>query len=443
MSFPAYPAYKESGQQWIGCVPQSWQCRQVSYIFGTISSGTTPPTDAEKYYDGDICWVTTGELRESIITDTEKRVTHDAIRELSALKVYPPGTLLIALYGATIGRVGILGVNACTNQACCALAHPTSFEISFAYYCLIAVREHLLVIASGGGQPNINQDKIRALRLPVPPHDEQFAIASFLDHETAKIDALVAEQERLIALLKEKRQAVISHAVTKGLDPNAPMKDSGVEWLGQVPVDWTIVKLEHITEITAGFAFDSSLFGFDGIPVIRMSDFGEGRLFSDDAKRVFPEHVPSKSYAQAGDVILGLSGSINNFAVVNEEDMPVAINQRIAILRCRQDVQKFILYYIMGGMFVNQIVADLPETTIQNVSMGQVRGCRLALPPAMSIQQIVSVLDRDVDQINVLTTEASHAITLLRERRAALISAAVTGKIDVRGVIAVPAAEAA
>ena len=123
--------------------------------------------------------------------------------------------------------------------------------------------------------------------------------------------------------------------------------------------------------------------------------------------------------------------------------MPVAINQRIAILRCRQDVQKFILYYIMGGMFVNQIVADLPETTIQNVSMGQVRGCRLALPPAMSIQQIVSVLDRDVDQINVLTTEASHAITLLRERRAALISAAVTGKIDVRGVIAVPAAEAA
>lgn len=138
MSFPRYPEYKDSGVEWLGEVPAHWGVPRMPWLFRVISSGTTPPSDESKYYDGDICWVTTGELRESTITDTEKKVTQEALEELSALRVYPVGTLLIALYGATIGRLGFLGVEACTNQACCALANPISVMPRFVFYVLLA-----------------------------------------------------------------------------------------------------------------------------------------------------------------------------------------------------------------------------------------------------------------------------------------------------------------
>lgn len=209
---------KDSGIAWIGKMPHLWGLQRLSWLFNTISSGTTPPSEDQKYYGGDINWVTTGELRESIITDTAKKVTHEAVSELSALRVYEPGTLLIAMYGATIGRLGVLGAPATTNQACCAMADPKGVSVAFMSYVLLAAREHLLVLASGGGQPNINQDKLRSLRIATPTLTEQEAIASYLDYETSEIDAAIADAMKAIELSKERRAALISAAVTGKID---------------------------------------------------------------------------------------------------------------------------------------------------------------------------------------------------------------------------------
>ena len=164
------------------------------------------------------------------------------------------------------------------------MAHPRDIDVLFAFYCLVAAREHLLVIASGGGQPNINQDKIRSLRLPHPSLPEQSAIAAFLDRETGKIDALVAEQERLMALLKEKRQAVISHAVTMGLNPNAKMKPSGVEWLGEVAQGWEVTRLKFLAEVQGGIAKgrDVSNVMTIQVPYIRVANVQAGYLDLDE-----------------------------------------------------------------------------------------------------------------------------------------------------------------
>lgn len=209
---------KDSGVQWIGELPRTWTAQRLSWLFNTISSGTTPSGDRPEYYGGDINWVTTGELRESVIVDTVKKVTRQALVDHSALVVHPTGALLIAMYGATIGRLGFLGAPACTNQACCVFVGPTTVETKFAFYALSAGREHLILIASGGGQPNINQDKLRSLRIALPPMTEQRAIVDYLDAECIRIDALVEKATGVIAILREYRSALITAAVTGKID---------------------------------------------------------------------------------------------------------------------------------------------------------------------------------------------------------------------------------
>ena len=205
-------------------LPSNWKLLPIKYGFDLIGSGTTPPTGQEDYYGDFMPWVTTSELRESVIKATEKCVSEFAIKEFTALKIYPPNTILFAMYGATIGRVGILGVNACVNQAVCALAKPTEFDHRFTYYSLQSARDYLLGLASGGGQPNLNAEKIINLKLPCPPLPEQRAIADYLDRETTRLDTLIAAKEHLLELLAEKRRSVITHVVTRGLNADAPLE---------------------------------------------------------------------------------------------------------------------------------------------------------------------------------------------------------------------------
>ena len=211
---------KDSGVEWIGEVPAEWERRKISHSFTQIGSGTTPPTGQHEWYsDSGIPWVTTGELRENVITGTTKYVTPDAIEEFSALRIYPVGALAIAMYGATIGRLGILGVQAATNQACCVLAGEIFLSVRFAYYWLLASKQPIIdLYAVGGGQPNINQEIIANLRVPAPGIDEQREITNFLDGAVARIDLLTEKTQLSIDLLKERRSALIIASVTGQID---------------------------------------------------------------------------------------------------------------------------------------------------------------------------------------------------------------------------------
>lgn len=214
---PAAPM-KNSGVEWLGQVPAHWEVKRLSYVFSTISSGTTPPSDQAAYYDGEVNWVTTGELRERAILQTAKQVSDAALRTFSALKIYQPGTLLIAMYGATIGRLGWLAAPAATNQACCAFADPVGAETRFVFRYLQAARESIILLASGGGQPNISQEKLRSLPVPLPPMPEQAAIIDALDGQLQNIERLEEAAEVAITLLQERRAALISAAVTGKID---------------------------------------------------------------------------------------------------------------------------------------------------------------------------------------------------------------------------------
>jgi type I restriction enzyme, S subunit len=208
---------KDSGVEWLGEIPAHWEVKKTTWLF-SVGSGTTPKSEDLGYYGGETPWITTSELRESVVLTTEKYVTQAARREHSSLKLHPAGSVAVAMYGATIGRLGVLGVDATVNQACCVFSKPRGIGMQFWFYWLQMRRPYLISLGYGGGQPNLSQDLLRSVRVPTPPLPEQHAIAAFLDRETARIDTLTTKIREAVERLKELRTALISAAVTGKID---------------------------------------------------------------------------------------------------------------------------------------------------------------------------------------------------------------------------------
>jgi type I restriction enzyme S subunit len=199
-------------------IPEGWKVSKLGSLFKTIGSGTTPTAGDESNFGGEVPWVTTGELRENLILETERSITQHALRNFSALTVYPAGSLVMALYGATIGRLAFLGIPATVNQACCVMAAPKNVEPRFIYYALQASRDRLMAAAVGAGQPNISQEIVRQFRLNIPPLEQQKEIVSHLDRAVASTTGLVTKAQQMLETLKQRRTALISDAVTGKTD---------------------------------------------------------------------------------------------------------------------------------------------------------------------------------------------------------------------------------
>ncbi|WP_298666559.1 restriction endonuclease subunit S [uncultured Haemophilus sp.] len=205
---------KDSGVEWIGQVPEHWEVKKITHIFPNIGSGTTPNSSDPSFYEGNINWLQTGDLTDGYIYKTSKTITHKALQAYSTLKIYPKNSLVIAMYGATIGKVGLLQIETTTNQACCVLSAALNIEIKYIFYLFQGIKESLVAMSYGGGQPNISQEKIKSLKLPFPNSSEQEQIADYLDKQTAKIDQAIALKTAHIEKLKEYKNVLINDVVT-------------------------------------------------------------------------------------------------------------------------------------------------------------------------------------------------------------------------------------
>ncbi|EPP1196495.1 restriction endonuclease subunit S [Campylobacter upsaliensis] len=207
-------AYKPSGIEYLGLIPHHWEVARSGLIYKNISSGTTPQSDNDEYYkNGNIFWINSGDLNDSVLTNSKNKITQKAMMAYSALKISPKGSLIIAMYGATIGKVSILGIDACTNQACCVLCESKYLNTRFVFYYFIAKRQDLISMAYGGGQPNISQDIIKNFKIPLPPLQEQKQIANFLDEKCEKINSVIEKTKKQIELIKEYKNTLINEAV--------------------------------------------------------------------------------------------------------------------------------------------------------------------------------------------------------------------------------------
>ena len=204
---------KDSGVEWIGEIPQEWSKDKVFRVFSTIGSGTTPKSSDESKYEGNINWIQSGDINGGIITEVNNHLSIEAINKYSALRMYALPFIVIAMYGASIGNVSISKIDSCVNQACCVLAEP-KININYAFLSIKAAKNYLITKAVGGGQPNISQDIVKSLWLPIPPLPEQKSIADYLDHKCAEIDRLIAAKEQLLTELESYKKSVIYEYVT-------------------------------------------------------------------------------------------------------------------------------------------------------------------------------------------------------------------------------------
>ncbi len=401
---------------WFGRVPSRWETPKLSYLFGIISSGTTPESGTGEYYGGDIPWVTTSELRETAINATQRTITLEALHLFTALRLYPPKTILIAMYGATIGRIGVLNIPATTNQACCALAEPKGINPSFAFYVLLAARKHLVELATGGGQKNINQEVVRSLRVPLPILAIQTSIADFLDRETAKIDALIAKQTEFLTLLDEHRRALVIEAVTKGLDPTMPMQETGVGAFPSIPRHWQIRSVQ-------------SLFAL-----------GRGRVISQGEIADNPGGYPVYSSQTENDGVLGFIATFMfdgdyltwttdgaNAGTVFRRSGQFNCTNVCGTMKARQVCDLSYLRYALTLATKEEVRPDINPKLMNNV-MARIR---LPFPPVSEQVQIAATISRHDSRTTALAEKARTLVAILQERRSALITAAVTGQIDV------------
>jgi type I restriction enzyme S subunit len=278
------------------------------------------------------------------------------------------------------------------------------------------------------------------LRMPFPPIEDQRQIISFLDHETSKIDSLVAEQRRLIELLKEKRQAVISHAVTKGLNPHAPMKPSGIEWLGDVPEHWRVTKVKYATVMTADCPHETPEYSDEGeYLVIRTADVENGRLVDGAMYRVAKaeyHHRIRRSSLEMSDIVYTREGERWGLAARIPVSGRYCLGQRMFQLRAADHFSPdFLMWHLCANCVYGQAEVDTVGATAPHVNLSTIRNFVLASPPREEQQVIAAFVGTETAMLDSLTTEAERAIELLQERRTALISAAVTGKIDVRNLV--------
>lgn len=438
MSFPAYPKYKDSGAAWLGDVPNHWEVIEGRRLFAQRREPAKPEDQqlsATQRY---------GVIPQALFMTLEDQKVTLALSGVDNFRHVQRDDFVISLrsFQGGIERSAFTG---CVSPAYTVLRPSRQNPRYWAYVLKSSGFVAALQTVTDGIRDGktVSYEQFGALRLPTPDQEEQVAIATFLDRETAKIDGLVEEQKRLIELLKEKRQAVISQAVTKGLDSTVPMKDSGVEWLGQVPAHWPIARLGYYATVENGAtpSRDSPKYWLDGqVPWLASGEVNKLHIFEAD------EHISQAALDECSlrllpvnTVIVGLIGQGKTRGMSALLHAPATINQNLAAVCPGDGIDSWYLLYTFHAMYEWLREAGRGgNQAAMNCEM--LRSLRVPVPRVDEQTRIAASISAALEKIDALSCEAESAMELLQERRFALISAAVTGKIDVRGLVPIPEA---
>lgn len=431
-----YNNYKDSGIEWIGEIPEHWESWKISHAFNRIGSGTTPESGNPLYHEnGTVNWLNTGDLNDGILESCAKKVTKEALEVYSSLKLFPAGSLVMAMYGATIGKTCIINFDTTTNQACCVFCKGDIIDVRFLQYWFIGNKEHIINLAIGGGQPNISQNILKDIRVWCPNISEQTELTNYLDKKTKQIDSLMAKKEQFIILLQEERTAVIIHAVTKGLNPKVKMKLSGIEWLGEIPEHWDVKKLKFVSKITRGAILrpvdEPSYFEDNGEwTYLNISDATICDKYLDYGKLRLSELGSTKSArVEPNNLIITASATIGK-PFINK--IPVCVHDGfIPITELQVDID-FLYYYFKNPQLFNGLGKS---NTQKNIYLEDVKNLMIPIPTMDEQLQIAKKIEEEILRIETIISKTQQEIELLKEYKTALISEVVTGKADVRDVV--------
>ena len=447
MSFPRYPSYKDSGVAGLGDVPSHWEIKPLKHLAAIDSCGSYGVEAEEAEIALPVATTAQIDANGGFAVD-RMPVRGFAPAEVQRFGCSDGDILVVKSSGSATniisGKVGLVDeatpLFVFSNFLMRVRPAKELATPKFIYALLRSqlTRQRVEQMCSTTTYPNLQVGEYCSAPLPIPPLPEQTAIAAFLDGETAKIDELVAEQRRLMELLKEKRQAVISHAVTKGLNPRAPMKPSGIEWLGDVPAHWEARRISSLsTKITNGYVGPTrDILKDEGVRYLQSLHIKGNEIRFDTPYFVSEEWSleHSKSILEAGDVLIVQTGDIGQSAVVPKEFVGCNCHALIIVAPVRSHVDGSWISWVLNSDYGFHTLLSIQTGALHpHLNCGDIKDVFIPLPPLAEQREIVSYIVEQVHRFDTLTAEAQRAIDLLQERRTALISAAVTGQIDVRG----------
>lgn len=445
--YKPYPAYKQSGVEWLGSIPEGWEVKPLKYIAamnGRIGFRGYTTDDIVDEGEGAIV------LSPSNVQDDQFSLLK--LSYLSWRKYYESPEIIVKPYDILLVKTGsTYGKSTCIDtvhepmtinpQMLLVRVHASNSELVAYLLKSTLIRAIIDVSNTGSGMPTMTQENIGQFPIPCGSTFEAKKIVFFLNYETLRIDALIARQQRLIALLEEKRQAVISHAVTKGLNPNVLMRPSGIDWLGDVPKHWDVAKVKYYSRMSGGYAFDSSAFKEKGVQLLRIGNLYMSTLSLERQPIFLDKNILGtlpNFCVYRGDILMSLTGTLGKtdygFAIIVDQDGPFLLNQRVAKLvpNIEKITGEYLLYSLRSDTYLYQLYS-LPSGTKQaNLSNSDVLSIEIAIPSIDEQKKITDYVIKRAAIFDAAINMAHVAIKLLKERRTALISAAITGKIDLR-----------
>jgi type I restriction enzyme S subunit len=421
-----YPTYKDSGVEWLGKIPEHWEVKKLKYI-SYLTMGQSPSSDDYNHE---------GYGSPFLQGNAEFGNRHPQAKIFCATvnKYAEKGDILISVR-APVGALNEADTRYGIGRGLCSIRPRDIIIRQFAWYLIQVVKVELNFLSTGSTYEAVAVTDISNLSCLLPPLHEQQKIAQFLDQETSKIDKLITKKERLIELLKEKRTALISHAVTKGLNPDVPMKDSGVEWLGKIPEHWKVKRLKFLTrQIIDGTHFTPT-YAVEGVPFLRVTDIQESVINFEQVKLI-PEsehkELIKRCNPEKGDLLLSKNGTIGVPRIV-DWNHKFSIFVSLCLIKVRKLLSvHYSYYFFLSHEIKSQMSYGTKTNTVMNLHLDKIREFIFTFPPLPEQQKIAQFLDRETSKIDNLITKTRTSIDHLKEYRTALISAAVTGKIDVR-----------
>ena len=431
MKTVTYPDYRHSGIGWIGRVPSHWQVKRLKFVSTAVKTGGTPPADGEDYFDDEgINWYTPGDFNEALrLGKASKKVGREAVA-LGVVRSFPPGCVLLVGIGATLGKVGLAERECSANQQINIIAPDASVDARFLASFLSSCTTQIRLLSHASTLGIINQERTKQVSCVLPPLDEQRAIVRFLDAKTAEIDGLITKKQRLLELLAEQRSALITKAVTKGLNPNAPLKPSGFTWLGDVPVHWEVKRLDLLNDAYRPIMYGIVLPGpsvDDGVPIIKGGDVRPDRLTPVTlSKTTFEiDEAHARSRVRAGDIVYAIRGSYGDAEIVPAALMGANLTQDAARIAPIEDVSTtWLLYALKSEPTRQQLASRSLGATIKGVNIRDLKRAMLPVPPAQeqaAIGQHLATLDGWNERLR-------NAVELHIERLKEMRSTLITGK---------------
>ena len=434
-----YNTYKDSGFEWIGKIPENWQTIQLIH-YTSVIGGSTPKSNVQEYWDGEINWITTddlGKVKGKTINHSRRTITKEGLANCSASLIKANSVIISCR--APIGHLAINTVETATNQGCKAIEIIKGLKTEYLYYYLFHAKADLQSLGTGSTFMEISASILKKYKILKPSLIEQTKIANYLDHKTAIIDALIEKREQLIQKLQAKRQAIINEAITKGLNPNAKMKDSGIEWLGEIPEHWFMVKLTWLTEfITCGLAATPKYVEDDeGVPFLSAQNVKPGIIKLHKYRFISKElhqKLTKIRKPQKGDLLVTRVGAGIGEAAVVDIDFEFSVYVSLTHIRTNEKLfTPFLMYFFATEYAKNLALQGTVEGGGQgNLNVKNVENYRIALPTLEEQKNIVETLNTSLKKIDGVIKQSEQSIKKLKSYRESIISEAVTGKIDVR-----------